>query len=133
MHPTLQQRINQQQHLSQLRDSLLHLHRILLETERRAYEQRHGKVSRGELLQLVISDSQFDWLHQLSKRVVQIDELRQADEPLTAEILLAVTADLQALLTPAATGAFALKYDAAMQQSPDVVLAHAGVMVLLAE
>ncbi len=133
MHPTLQQRINQQQHLSQLRDSLLHLHRILLETERRAYEQRHGKVSRGELLQLVISDSQFDWLHQLSKRVVQIDELRQADEPLTAEILLAVTADLQALLTPAATEAFALKYDAAMQQSPDVVLAHAGVMVLLAE
>jgi hypothetical protein len=41
--------------LSKLRIKLLRLHKLLLETERLTYEQVRGQVSRGELLQLVIS------------------------------------------------------------------------------
>jgi hypothetical protein len=52
---TSQYQISQHQRLSELRIKLLHLHKLLLETERLTYEQVRGHVSGGELLQLVIS------------------------------------------------------------------------------
>lgn len=129
---TLQHRINQHQLLSDLRIKLLRLHKILLEIERISYEQVWGQVNRGELLQLVISHTQFAWLHRLSELIVQIDELLQADEPLTSETIAAFMTDLRILLTPNELGDdFAIKYDAAFQRSPDVVLAHADVIALL--
>ncbi len=133
MHNTLQHRINQHQLLNGLRLKLLRLHKVLLEMECVNYEQVRGKVSKGELLQLVIHHEQFAWLHQLSELIVQIDELLQADEPVTAETIAALINDIRLLLTPDELGDdFAMKYDAAFQCNPDVVLAHADVMSLLA-
>lgn len=129
---TLQQRINQHQFLNNLRTKLLHLHKLLLDAEQITYEQVRGKVSRGELLQLVINHDQFAWLHRLSEMIVQIDELMQADEPITSETIAALSHDVRALLTPDEFGNdFAVKYDAAFQHNPDVVLAHAAVSTLL--
>lgn len=129
---TLQLRISQHQRLSALRRKLLRLHKCLLDNERVTYEQVRGQVSKGELLQLVIHHTQFAWLHQLSEFVVQLDELLQADEPLTAEAIAAITTDIQTLLTPDELGSdFAVKYNAALQRNPDVVLAHADVATLL--
>ncbi|MBW4472697.1 MAG: hypothetical protein KME45_20325 [Stenomitos rutilans HA7619-LM2] len=129
----LQQRINQHQRLNELRLKLLRLHKLLLEMERRSYEQAQGKVSKGQLLQLVIGHEQFAWLHQISELIVQIDELFDADEPVAPEAIDAFLADVCTLLTPDAQGnAFAIKYDAAFQHSPDVVLAHADIVSLLA-
>jgi hypothetical protein len=129
---TLQQRINQYQLLSDLRIKLLRLHRLLLDTERINYEQVRGQVSRGELLQLVINHEQFAWLHRLSEMIVQIDELRQADEPVTSETIATLITDVRILLTPDELGNdFAMKYDAAFQRNPDVVLAHADTITLL--
>lgn len=130
---TLQQRINQQQFMRQLRVKLLRLHKLLLDMECFTYEQVRGKVSKGELLQLVIYHDQFAWLHRLSELIVQIDELRQADEPVTSETIAALVSDVQTLLTPDELGDdFAMKYDAAFQRNPDVVLAHADIVTLLA-
>ena len=129
----LQQRINQHQLLSELRNKLLRLHKFLLDTERVTYEQVRGQVSRGELLQLAINHEQFAWLHRLSELIVQIDELLQADEPVTSDAIAALITDIRILLTPNEFGdEFAMKYDAAFQRNPDVVLAHADVVRLLA-
>ena len=129
----LQHRINQHQLLSELRTKLLRLHKMLLDTERVTYEQVQGKVSRGELLQLVIHHDQFAWLHRLSELIVQVDELLQADEPVTSGVIAALVTDVRTLLTPDESGNdFATKYDAAFQRNPDVVLAHADVVTLLA-
>lgn len=129
---SLQQRINQHQLMNDLRLKLLRLHKILLDMERIQYEQVRGHVSRGELLQLVISNEQFAWLHQLSELIVQIDDLLQSDEPVTADAIAALAADVRLLLTPDEWGDdFAMKYDAAFQRNPDVVLAHADVVALL--
>jgi hypothetical protein len=129
----LQQRIHQHQLLSELRIKLLHLHKLLLDTERITYEQNQGRVSRGELLQLVIDHEQFAWLHQLSGLIVQIDQLLCADQPVSLGTVAALVMDIQALLTPDILGHdFATKYDAAFQRNPDVVLAHADVVTLLA-
>jgi len=57
---------------------------MLLDTERITYEQVHGRVSSGEL-QLVINHEQFAWLHRISELVVQIDEMLQADEPVSLD------------------------------------------------
>ncbi len=131
---TLQIRIHQHQFLSTLRNKLLHLHKVLLDMEQITYEQVRGKVSRGELLQLVIDHDQFAWLHQISERIVQIDEMLRADEPLTLDKMMAIARDVQALLTPDDQGDdFAVKYYAAFQHNPDVVLAHADVVKLLVE
>jgi len=129
----LQQRINQHQLLNGLRIKLLRLHKVLLEMERINYEQVWGQVTRGELLQLVIQHDQFAWLHQLSELIVQIDDLLQADEPVTADTIKALMTDVRTLLTPDELGnTFAMKYDAAFQRNPDAVLAHADVVALLA-
>lgn len=130
---TLQHRITQHQLLTNIRIKLLHLHKLLLDIERIRYEQVRGRVSKGELLQLAISHDQFAWLHRLSELIVQIDELIHSDEPITSEAIAALIADVQILLTPDEVGNdFAVKYDAAFQRNPDVVLAHADVVTLLA-
>jgi len=128
---TLQYRI-QHQRLSELRIKLLRLHKLLLETERFIYEQVRGQVSRGELLQLVIRHEQFAWLHRLSKLIIQIDELLHDGEPVTPEAMEAIDSDIRTLLSPDELGdEFAMKYHTALQRHPDVVLAHADVVMLL--
>jgi hypothetical protein len=113
--------------LDAARDALLSVHKALLDEERIRYEREVGPVgSAGRLLQLVISDPWFAWLHPLTELVVQIDELVAAREPApegTGDMLL-----IQAtrLLSPSAEGdAFQQRYHAALQNSPAVVLAHA--------
>ncbi len=130
---TLVQRIHQHQYLRDLRNKLLHLHRMLLDTERIAYEQVRGRVSSGELLQLVIEHEQFAWLHRISELVVQIDEMLQADEPVSLDDVQNLIAHTRTLLPPSEVGkGFERKYYNALQREPGVVLAHAEVSELLA-
>ncbi|MBW4557293.1 MAG: hypothetical protein KME59_15365 [Trichormus sp. ATA11-4-KO1] len=124
--------MSQHQRLSQLRIKLLHLHKLLLETERLTYEQVRGHVSGGELLQLAIGHEQFAWLHRLSELIIQIDELFYADESVTPEAIEAIDSDIRTLLSLDESGnEFAMKYNTALQRHPDAVLAHADVMMLL--
>jgi len=130
---TLLQRINQHQYLRDLRNKLLHLHRMLLDIERINYEQEHGRVSNSQLFQLVIADEQFAWLHRISELVVQIDETLSSDQPISLEDVQNLIANTRILVAPSEVGnEFARKYYAALQQEPSVVLAHAAVSELLA-
>ncbi len=129
----LGQRIRQHQYLRDLRNKLLHLHKMLLEAERITYEKVRGRVSSRELLRLAIEHEQFAWLRNISELVVQIDEMLAADEPILPEEVQKLTASARTLLTPSELGnAFARKYYAALQHEPGVVLAHAEVAQLLA-
>src|SRR5688572_990394 len=71
------------QRLKDLRHGLLRLHKLLLDAEHDAYEQVHGQVSKGELLQLLLNHEWFAWLRPMSKLIVQIDEMFDSDEPVT--------------------------------------------------
>ncbi|MGF1987054.1 MULTISPECIES: hypothetical protein [Nostoc] len=129
---TLLQRIRQHQYLRDLRNKLLYLHKMLLETERIAYEQVSGRVSNTQLLQLVIGHEQFAWLHRISEIVVQIDEMLTADEPIPLDYLQNLTADIRNLIVPLETGnTFERKYYNALQREPAAVLAHAEISKLL--
>ena len=123
-----------QQSLKDVRRALLHLHKILVDMERAAYEQARGRVSSGELLQLVINHEQFAWLRSLSALIVRIDEMLDTDEPVKDEEARSLLAEAGALLKPAEAGNnFEQKYFAALQREPAAVLAHREVMQSLVE
>lgn len=112
--------------LVSVRQVLLRLHKTLLEFERQGYERGQGKISNSyEFLQLVMSDPWFAWLRQLSELIVEMDELLAAREPASESTALALMEQSRILLTPAESGSeFQRKYFTAMQQSPEVVVAH---------
>ena len=122
--------------VTQLRQGLLRLHKILLELERTAYERGRGRISNSyEYLQLVLKDPWFDWLHRLSELIVQIDETldtANSKTPSTEEDTLALITQAKLLLAPAESGSeFQKNYFLALQQSPDVVLLHSEMMRML--
>lgn len=121
------------QMLRELRGALLHLHKVLLDDTRVTYEMDRGRVgSSGSLLQLVISDPWFAWLHSLSELVVRIDQLTEAESPATAADAVSLVEQVEKLLTASETGeGFQRRYYDALQRQPAVVLAHADVRRVL--
>ena len=117
--------------LRELRGALLRLHKILLDAERADFEKVSGRVTSGELLQLVVNHPQFDWLRRISAIVAEIDETLAAQEPATEEELQGLVAQARLLFTSSVDKEFSEKYQAALQRDPDVVLAHSAVINLL--
>jgi len=113
--------------LTKVRTVLLRLHKTLLDFERQGYERKHGTIGNSyQFLQLVMSDPWFAWLRQLSELIVEMDELLAAKETPNEETGVALIQNARIMLTPAESGSeFQKKYFAAMQQSPEVVVAHA--------
>ncbi len=117
--------------LRDLRHRLLRLHKTLLDQETAAYEQAHGSVTRGELLQLVINHEQFAWLHAISEFIVRIDEMLDPKEPALDADAQALVAQAQELLGPSETGTeFQRRYYDSLQSEPDAVLVHREIVQL---
>jgi hypothetical protein len=113
------------QRLTNLRRALLRLHKTLLDDERLAYERVYGQITGGELLQLVINHEQFAWLHSISELIVSIDEMLDAEEPMTSADAESLFTQARTLLKPSEDGTdFERKYYAALQRDSNIVLAH---------
>jgi len=119
--------------LTDLRTRLLALHKALLDDAKVAYEMDRGRIaSAGVLLQLVINDPWFAWLHQVSELIVRIDAMTGADGTATESDARALFEQVDRLLLPSENGdTFARRYDEALQRQPAVVLAHGAVKRLL--
>jgi hypothetical protein len=113
--------------LTALREGLLAVHKTLLAIARADYESEHGPVAGpGALLQLLIHDQAFAWLHPVSELAARADEMLEEEELPDADIA-AIARAASELLTPDEGGTgFAKKYFDALQSSPEVVMAHAG-------
>ncbi|MDQ2774532.1 MAG: hypothetical protein M3Y57_06345 [Acidobacteriota bacterium] len=125
-HPAGQTR----ERLKELRDTVLALHKAILDSERTAYELVHGHVaSPGAFLQLLISDSWFAWLKPVTTLIVQIDETLTAKNPLaTDRELEQLIGDTHALLSPSREATdFWGRYSFAVQRDPGVALLHSKV------
>jgi hypothetical protein len=117
--------------LRELGAQLVPLHALLMERERRAYESRYGAVRSHELLRLLVHDERFAWLRSLSGLMARIEELLDAEELLVVAHAQSLFREAYALLKSGDTGAFHDKYREALQESPDVVMTHAGISKLL--
>jgi hypothetical protein len=113
--------------LNDTRLGLLALHKALLDYERIRYERTNGRVeTTGAFLQLAIQHPQFGWLRPISELVVQIDELLVSDEPGAEVDADTIMSHARILLRPDEQGDdFHRQYHRALQDSPEVVLAHA--------
>jgi hypothetical protein len=121
----------ERERLRDLSRRALRLHKLLLDRERRAYEARHGTVAATTLFQLVLHDEQFAWLRSLSAMIAQIDALVDGDEYIAEEDVQHVFREAYRLLESGAEGDFRDKYHAALQDSSEVVMAHADVSRVL--
>jgi hypothetical protein len=115
--------------LNDLRTRLLALHKALLDDAKAQYEMDRGRVaSAGALLQLVINDPWFAWLHQISEIIVRIDEMTVADATSGEAEARALIDQIDRLLVPSESGdTFSRRYFEAIQRQPAVVLAHGDV------
>jgi hypothetical protein len=119
--------------LRDLSSRLLRLHGVLLDRERRAYEDRHGSVPSRQLFDLVLYDGQFSWLRSLSAMIANLDALVDSDEPISPENVRSVFREVYVLLKSGESGDFQAKYIVALQDSPDVIMAHAAVSRVLSD
>lgn len=116
--------------LRELRRTLLHLHKTLIDWQRREYELDHGPMQATELLRVIIDDEAFAWLRSMSGLIVRIDEALDAKAPEDppAAPLLAKARDLA---SPPAGTAYAGRYHAALQELPEAVLAHRDLVTMI--
>jgi hypothetical protein len=118
--------------LRTLRDRLLRLHKMLLDSDRAAYERAYGRVeSSGEWLQLVLGHEHFAWLRPFSGLIVRIDEWLASDER-DDEEMGALWREVERLtVITASTEERVVRYRKAIDRSPDAAVAHAAVRELL--
>ena len=121
--------------LLDMRGSLLSLHKALILAEQVTYERINGRVpSTSQLLQLVLNDPWFTWLHPLSQLVIRIDELLDDESELLLVEVEHFLIEARALIRPSEEGdGFERSYYEALQREPDVIFAHVEVKKLLAK
>jgi hypothetical protein len=117
-----------------LRNGLLRLHKVALDSERANYERDIERIrSSNHFLELVLHDPWFAWLHELSELIVLIDEALDADEPPKEAEAERFRKQARGLLVPAEEGqGFAKHYYLALQRDPEVVIAHGEMMKVFA-
>lgn len=115
--------------LRDLRTQLLNLHKVLLDDAKAAYEMDRGRVGNNtSLLQLVIGDPWFAWLHRLSGLIVRIDESISRDAPTTEADASAILDEVDRLLSASESGDdFQKRYYEALHRQPAVITAHGEV------
>ena len=119
--------------LLDVRGGLLGLHKALILAEQVTYERINGRVpSTGQLLQLVLNDPWFTWLHPLSQLVVRIDDLLDDESELSHVEVEHFLIEARSLIRPSEEGdGFERSYYEALQREPDVIFAHVEVKRLL--
>jgi hypothetical protein len=121
------------QHLREIRQGFLRLHKALLDSERGTYEEHFGKIqTNGDFFQLVIGHEWFDWLRPISQFIVQVDELLDDKDAIAPHQIDDLLHQARNLLKAVENGTVAeQKYDQAIQRSPDIAFMHASLLSLL--
>ena len=110
------------------RNSLLKLHKSLLDHERAIYESMNGPVNSGQFLNLLLENNDFAWLRKFSTLIVEIDELFDQKDGISdemVELLIAKLRDLVSMNDEDET--FRLRYQTALQKDLDAA-AHQGAL-----
>jgi hypothetical protein len=112
-----------------LRRSLLELHRLLLDVQRRQVERVSGRMSAAELLQAATDDLRFNWIQDLFQPIAALDQAQHDEDTAAAE---QATERIRALLVePDPETGFGRRYLQVLQEEPSVVLVHRDVTAAL--
>jgi hypothetical protein len=114
------------------RNILLKLHKSMLDLEREMYEGIHGKLNATDFLNLLMEDEDFAWLRKFSMLIVEIDEMFDLKDGVTAELVdvnLAKVRELVEMREP--DEYFRAKYQFALQRDANAAGLHSQLKVLL--
>ena len=120
--------------LKNARNTLLKLHKSMLDLEREMYEGIHGKLNAGEFLNLLLEDEDFAWLRQFSMLIVEIDEMFDLKTDLMAEMIdanLKKVGELVQMSEP--DEYFRAKYQFALQRDANAAALHSQLKKILVE
>ncbi len=114
------------------RNLLLKLHKALVDHERRIYEEKNGRVTSGQFLNLLLDDADFAWLRRFSSLIVDIDEMLDAkDDPSDDAITEHINYMRDLVFIEDAEDYYRTKYEAALQDNVELVGIHAELKALL--
>src|SRR5258708_5352593 len=120
--------------LKNARNILLKLHKSMLDLEREMHEGIHGKLNATDFLNLLMEDEDFAWLRKFSMLIVEIDEMFDLKEAVTAEMVDANLKKVMELIEMTEPDEyFRAKYQFALQRNPDSAGLHSQLKAILSE
>lgn len=119
---------------AEVRHALIGLHKELLAAQRVEMERFSGRMTAAEALQAAADDLRFSWIREVSELIAALDEThaaaqREGSPPDTARVMERAR---ELFDPPDPATAFGSRYLRALQDHPDVVLAHRDLMAALA-
>ncbi len=106
--------------LRNARNTLLKLHKSMIDFERELYESMHGQLTAGQFLNVLIENEDFGWLRKFSMLIVEIDEMFDLKDGISDGMVDASLAKVVELVGMREDDEyFRAKYKNAIQQSVD--------------
>ncbi len=109
--------------LNRIAEAARVLHKALIDETQREFEKTHGRINNPyALFTIVANDPAFQWLQPMTRAIVEVEDVIGRNLPPPAEADVAdVKKKLEHLLS-AEGEAFATKFKALIQSSPDVAV-----------
>ena len=123
--------VNNLEKLKAARQSLLRLHKLLIDRERELEEGIKGPLSHGSFLGMLLNDPDFQWLRRFSSAIAEVDEFFAAKDGVTEEMVKTQLAKLKAAVEMGSDDYFAAKYQSALQQNSEIAGHHSEFIALI--
>ncbi len=118
--------------LKEARLQLLKLHKILVDNERETFEKNNGQVTSGHFLNVLINDKNFEWLKKFSSLIVQIDEMFDLDDGVSANMIEDQLLQMKNLLELTnSDDEFRAKFTKVLQDDPEIQDKHQQLIKIL--
>lgn len=118
--------------LTQLHRAVLHLHKALVDSEKRDWEQNRGPVGGPtQFLNMLLNEPAFAWMRPFSGLIVAIDEYQDSKEPKSVEEARQLFGVARNVVRP--PDFVESRYRDVLQRDSAIVLLHARVVQVLNE
>lgn len=118
--------------LRQARLQLLRLHKLLIDIERKKFENENGQISSGQFLSLLLSEPNFQWLRNFSTLIVEIDETLDLDDGYNENMVENYLLQMRSMINfDSVDVEFANNYKKSLQLNADVAVKHSEIRQLL--
>jgi hypothetical protein len=120
--------------LKEARRQILSLHKLLVDEERKDFERINGKITSGQFLNLLVNNSDFQWLRTFSILIVEIDEMFDLDDGFTENMIENYLTQIRDLINLGSVDEdFRVNYKEFIQTNSEVALKHNELKKLLKE
>lgn len=118
--------------LKEARLQLLKLHKLLIDIERNRFETQNGQISSGQFLNLLLNETNFQWLRKFSTLIVEIDEMLDLDDGYTESMIEKYLSQIRDLINlTSGDEEFEGNYKNFLQTNTEVAVKHSEIRKLL--